>query len=924
MKSSKPLKTSAQSQRTSLSTRLSQRQKMLLGSVISTMVILLIVLVYQTFKSTDAKAAVNGDYRTKASGNWNATTTWETYNGTAWVNAVATPTSTNNVITIQNGHTVTVTANVSVDQVVIESGGIVTVNATRTVTIINGAGTDFINNGTINNSGTINLSASATMMHDTNGIYVHTQNGGNITTATWNVNSTCEIRGTTNSLPMNLGQNFGNFTWNATGQSINLGLNTNMTIQKDFNILSSGSRYIGLTTNSTPRTMTIGGNINQSGGDFRGTNNSGGGTITLTGNLNLTSSWFTVSSGSGACNMTIGGDLNISGGVFWSNEDVSPNTLTITGNYNHTGGDFIGTDWTAASTINVGGNLNISGPLGTSFCTLTSGAGICTMNVTGTTQVTGGNLLLTESTNIGILNQASDFTYTGGYVWEYSTTHSGKINFSGAGTQQCNVTANTFYNVDYTVKSGTTLNMANASSFLNGDGIFELEAGAKLNIKSTNGISATGATGHIQTATRNFNTGADYEYNGIALQATGNGLPSSVRNLTINNGAHVILTNSVNADNQLRLLTGNVTTGSNQITLGTSATSVGALTRTSGHIIGTFRRWIENAIASGIVFPVGTATSYNGFTMDFTGAPNGGIITSSFTTGFPGVYGLPITDAGDVCSTIGSGWWTFSGSNGFSGGTYNVSATAEGFSGISDYTKLHLFRRDDDANMWMANGTHVAPSGNATTPIVNRNGFAALGQFGITSTSINPLPVELISFDVFPSNGSAKIVWKTASEQNNDYFVVQRSKDNTSFEDIQKVTGAGNSKNPRSYEIMDHQPLPATSYYRLTQTDFDGQKEIFDPKPFNNTKVISGIRNVVASPNPFESDLQLRFESGITGMVPMIITLSNGQLIYNGNLRVNQGQNNIALPLADQLKPGTYLITLGEGKSKINTRIVKK
>lgn len=924
MKSSKPLKTNTPNQRTNLTTRLSQQQKILFGTVISTMAIVLLVLVYQTFQSTKAKADANGDFRTKNNGNWNSNGTWESFNGTAWVNAVSTPTSANNVITIRNGHTVTVTANVNVDQVVIENGGIVTVNSGRTVTINNGAGTDFINAGTINNTGTINLSASATLNHEANGFYKHTQNGGNITTATWNENATCEIKGTTNTVPSNLGQNFGNFTWNATVQSSNLGLNTNMSIQKDFNILSTGSRYLGLTTNSTARTMTVGGNINQSGGDFRGTNSSGGGTITVTGNVNLSSSWFTVSSGSGACNMTINGNLNITGGVFWSNEDVTSNTLTIAGNYNQTDGVFIGTDWTAATTINLTGDIAISGNVGTSYCILTSGAGLCTFNVDGSASITGGNLLLTEEANEGIFNIKNNFTYTGGYVWESSTTHVGQVNFNGTGIQQGNVTANTFYNVNYSVKTGATLQMANAPSYLNGDGIFTIETGAKLGIKSTDGITSSGATGHIQTVTRNFNTGADYEYNGISLQSTGSGLPSSVRNLTINNGSHVILTNSVNADNQLNLLVGNVTTGSNSITLGTSDVSTGTLTRTSGHIIGSLRRWVPSLITSGIIFPVGTPTSYNGIIMDFTTAPNGGIISSTFSTGFPGVYGLPITDAGDVCSTIGSGWWTLSGSNGFSGGEYNISTTAEGFTGISDYTKLHLFRRDDDANMWMANGTHVAASGNPTTPIANRSVFTSLGQFGITSTSINPLPVELVAFDVMPYNSSAKITWTTASEKNSDYFMVERSKDNKNFEEIQKITAAGNSSNPRNYEVMDHNPMMGTSYYRLTQTDFDGKQESFDPKPFNNIKSTSGIKNLLASPNPFETDLQLKFESDMTGMLPMTITMANGQLIYNGNLSVKQGKNTISMPLADQLKSGSYIVTIGERTSKISTRIIKK
>lgn len=924
MKSSKPLKTNTPSQRTNLTTRLSQKQKIIVGTVISTMAIVLIVLVYQTFQSTKANAAVNGDFRSKNNGNWNSNATWESYNGTAWVNAGSTPTSAQNVITIRNGHTVTVSANVNVDQVVIEAGGVVTVNSGRTVTINNGTGTDFINGGTINNSGTINLSASATLNHEANGLYNHSQNGGSIPTATWNENATCEIRGTTSTAPTNLGQNFGNFKWNATSQSSNLGLNTNMTIQKDFNILSTGSRYLGLTTNSTSRTMTVGGNINQSGGDFRGTNSSGGGTITVTGNVNLSSSWFTVSSGSGACNMTINGDLNISGGVFWSNEDATNNSITISGNYTQTDGVFIGTDWTAATTINIAGDIAISGNVGTSYCILTSGSGMCTFNVDGNASITGGNLLLTEDANEGILNIKNNFTYTGGYIWENSTTNACQINFNGTSIQPCNVTANTFNNVNYTVKTGATLQMENEPSYLNGDGIFTLEAGAKLGIKSIDGITSSGATGHIQTATRNFSTGADYEYNGISLQSTGSGLPSSVRNLTINNGSHIILTNSVNAENQLNLLVGNVTTGSNSITLGTSDVSTGTLSRTSGHIIGSLRRWVPSAVTTGIIFPVGTPTSFNGIIMDFNTPPNGGIITSSFTTGFPGVYGLPITDAGDVCSTIGSGWWTLSGSNGFSGGEYNISTTAEGFTGISDYTKLHLFRRDDDANVWTAEGTHVAATGNSTTPIANRSAFTSLGQFGITSTSINPLPVEIVAFDVMPYNSSAKITWTTASEKNSDYFVVERSKDNKNFEEIQKVTAAGNSSNPRNYEVMDRNPLMGTSYYRLTQTDFDGKQETFDPKPFNNSTSNTGIKNMTASPNPFETDLQLKFESDMTGMLPMTITMTNGQLIYNGNLSVKQGKNSISLPLADQLKSGSYIVTMGEGTSKISTRIIKK
>lgn len=56
----------------------------------------------------------------------------------------------------------------------------------------------------------------------------------------------------------------------------------------------------------------------------------------------------------------------------------------------------------------------------------------------------------------------------------------------------------------------------------------------------------------------------------------------------------------------------------------------------------------------------------------------------------------------------------------------------------------------------------------------------------------------------------------------------------------------------------------------------------------------------------------------------MTISMANGQLIYNGNLSVKQGKNTISLPLADQLKSGSYIVTIGESTSKISTRIIKK
>ena len=70
-----------------------------------------------------------GDYQSKRTGIWRDTTTWETYNGTSWVDASTSPTDSNGVITIKNGDTVTVDVDVVIDQIIVATGATLTVDS---------------------------------------------------------------------------------------------------------------------------------------------------------------------------------------------------------------------------------------------------------------------------------------------------------------------------------------------------------------------------------------------------------------------------------------------------------------------------------------------------------------------------------------------------------------------------------------------------------------------------------------------------------------------------------------------------------------------------------------------------------------------------------------------------------------------------
>ncbi|MCS6917596.1 MAG: CUB domain-containing protein [Chitinophagales bacterium] len=88
------------------------------------------------------------------------------------------------------------------------------------------------------------------------------------------------------------------------------------------------------------------------------------------------------------------------------------------------------------------------------------------------------------------------------------------------------------------------------------------------------------------------------------------------------------------------------------------------------------------------------------------------------------------------------------------------------------------------------------------------------------------LPVELVSFTCEPVGAQALLTWKTASELNNDYFVVERSADMEHFEEIARVKGKGTSLHPSEYFLLDPMPHPGYTYYRLSQVDLNGASQV--------------------------------------------------------------------------------------------------
>jgi hypothetical protein len=108
------------------------------------------------------------------------------------------------------------------------------------------------------------------------------------------------------------------------------------------------------------------------------------------------------------------------------------------------------------------------------------------------------------------------------------------------------------------------------------------------------------------------------------------------------------------------------------------------------------------------------------------------------------------------------------------------------------------------------------------------------------------LPVKLINFEVQQVSLVNLVSWSTASEINNDYFKVERSRDGENWSFIGEIRGTGNSSIRQNYSLHDNEPLNGRQWYRLIQVDFDGNYEIFNPVM---TEFV-GVERISVYPNP--------------------------------------------------------------------------
>jgi hypothetical protein len=117
------------------------------------------------------------------------------------------------------------------------------------------------------------------------------------------------------------------------------------------------------------------------------------------------------------------------------------------------------------------------------------------------------------------------------------------------------------------------------------------------------------------------------------------------------------------------------------------------------------------------------------------------------------------------------------------------------------------------------------------------NGGTA-GTFGISVTSPQPLPVELLYFEGTSYSAYNILKWATASEQNSSYFSIERSTDGETWREVAQKQSAGNSTEKIEYSQLDNIDQVVLHYYRLVQYDIDGVSKVYGPIAINNIQNI--------------------------------------------------------------------------------------
>lgn len=355
----------------------------------------------------------------------------------------------------------------------------------------------------------------------------------------------------------------------------------------------------------------------------------------------------------------------------------------------------------------------------------------------------------------------------------------------------------------------------------------------------------------------------------------------------------------------------------------------GHITHQSGRIIGEIHYWIDSKITSDhlISLPLGTETHNRWVEMNYTETPAPGYLQARFTEEIPfgeNYYANLPVNCGDqqINNLSQEGVWMIRPlDNTLTGGTYNIRFNTHGLQGIMFAEGLRMVKRSEGSDHWTIPGIHAGVETideSQSAYWVKRNNISTFSYYALGGDLMqNPMPVDLLSFQAKVNDTEIALSWSTASEINNDYFIIEKASTPGLWETIAMINGQGTTSQTHHYQVTDPQPHQGISYYRLVQYDFDGTKTAYDPVAvqFATAHGQLTLHNVSFSGN----QLWISYSSPCPHISYEVINME-GKPIFSSSWAVHDQHHNVSESLP--LSSGLYILRLSNSHQVVSEKFM--
>ena len=185
------------------------------------------------------------------------------------------------------------------------------------------------------------------------------------------------------------------------------------------------------------------------------------------------------------------------------------------------------------------------------------------------------------------------------------------------------------------------------------------------------------------------------------------------------------------------------------------------------------------------------------------------------------------------------------------------------------------------------------------------------------SNSLMPLPITLVDWEGQCEGKQVVLKWTTASEQDNHYFTIEKSRDASEWSAIGTVPGAGNSSSMINYSFIDD-GAQGLGYYRLRQTDINGTTTVS-----NTIAAGCGTDNGTAIVNAWDDGTYLNLVVSSTLDAVYDLTLMDAQgkvMTTRASQVINTGSTTLRVDKRD-IATGIYMVQLYNSTNVMSRRV---